>query len=119
MGRSTRRWITVLAVMGVVAVSAGGPASRPAAGAGAASRPAATNLQLLMGVDEDFPALDGQRALSASPVFAVTGGPLELDVSRSGGVVSVRQDGVILPVHPKSVVQGFPRYFEWRLIRAD
>ena len=119
MGGSPRRWITVLAAMGVVAVSAGGPASRPAAGAGPASRPAATNLQLLMGVDADFPPRDGERALSASPVFAVTGGPLELDVSRSGGVVSVRQDGVILPVHPKSVVQGFPRYFEWKLVRAD
>ncbi|BEL04511.1 hypothetical protein Q0Z83_027020 [Actinoplanes sichuanensis] len=99
----------------VLIMGAGGSA---AAGAGAAARPV-TNLQLLAGTDPDFPPRQGARALSASPVFAVTGASLELDVRRTGGVVSVRQGGVLLPVRPRSVLLGLPRYFQWKLLRTD
>jgi len=98
-------------------------ASGSATGAGRTdqqtTRAAATNLLLLAGLDADFPVRTGARALSASPVFAVTGAPLELDVSRSAGAVSVRQGGALLAVAPQSVLLGFPRYLRWKLLRAD
>lgn len=113
--------------LGVVAVSttmltisglAGSAAGAAPTVAAAAPR---TNLILLAGVDFDFPVFfsTSTRALSASPVFAITGDALRLDVSRSGGTVRVRQDGVELPVHPRSVLQGLPDFFRWRLLRAD
>lgn len=78
------------------------------------------NLVLLAGTDPDFPGFgQGNRALSASPVFMVTGAPLDLDVRRAGGTVRVRQHGVDLPVRPKSVLEGLPAFLHWTLTAAD
>jgi len=93
-------------------------ASGSATGAGRTDRQT-TNLRLLAGLDPDFPVRNGARALSASPVLTVTGAPLELQVSRSAGAVSVRQGGALLAARPQSVLLGFPHYFRWKLLRAD
>jgi hypothetical protein len=78
----------------------------------------ATNLALLPGPGLDVPP-EGTRALSAAPVFAVTGAPLELRVTRAGGQLTVRQDGMPSAVRPHSMLQGLPGFFQWKLLRPD
>ncbi len=112
--RTRRAW----AAAAVVALVLGGTAG--SAGAVASTGSGLPNLVLLAGTDPDFPAFgQGNRALSASPVFAVTGAPLDLDVRRTGGTVRVRQHGVDLPVRPKSVLEGLPAFLHWILYAAD
>lgn len=109
-----RRGFQLAAAVLVLVMGASGSAT-----GAARTHQQATNLQLLAGIDPDYPVLSGARALSASPVFAVTGAPLELNVSRSAGVVSVRQGGALLNLRPRSVLLGVPKYFQWKLLRAD
>jgi len=118
-GNRQRRIQLTVAAVALALVSAGGSAARanPALAPGTAAHQ--TNLQLVAGIDSEFPIRPGTRALSTSPMLVVTGAPLDLDVSRSGGTVKVRQGGVLLPVRPKSVLQGLPGFFRWKLLGAD
>jgi hypothetical protein len=116
-------WITkrgfLAGATAVLAVSGLGASASGASAEVAASTGVRTNLVLRAGIDFDFPPFSGTRALSAAPVFEVTGDALRLDVRRTGAVVRVHQDGVLLPVRPRSVLQGLPGFFRWRLVRTD
>jgi hypothetical protein len=114
-----QRGIQLAVAVLVLVMGAGGSATGAGRTYQQAPKATVTNLQFLAGTDSDFPVRNGARALSASPVFAVTGAPLELDVSRSAGVVSIRQGGALLAVRPRSVLLGLPRYFQWKLLRSD
>jgi len=116
-GRPARIGALALTVMvGLAGASSAAAGARTGPGAGGV---VATNLVLVAGVDVDFPPGRGARALSSSPVFEVTGASLDLDVSRSGGTVEVRQGGVRLAVRPRSVLQGLPGFLSWTLRRPD
>jgi hypothetical protein len=118
-GRMTRgRWLGLAGSL-TVALVVGTAAASSASVRGVAGPPTATNLVLVAGTDFDFPPLRGSRALSASPIFEVTGASLELDVRRTGGTVQVRQGGALLPLHPRSVLGGLPDFLRWKLLRAD
>lgn len=77
------------------------------------------NIVLVPGmVFDDFGFEGGTRALSATPLFWVTGASLALDVRREGGRVLVRQGGRDLALRPRSVLQGLPGFFRWALLDA-
>src|SRR6185503_15186969 len=119
MARNIRTRSLISAMAAVLAMS--GLAASASAGTttGAPAPALRTNLKLLAGVDFDFPFFTGTRALSASPVFMVEGDALRLDVRRTQGTIRLTQDGVALPVRPRSILEGLPGFLRWRLVRAD